>query len=98
MERKLLCNISENGRMDARFVGGPITKRELLQVVKAVRLAYRQKIRLYRQELGAKRAKAATEAAKKVVAEKLKKQEVEQKDLGVKEDDRDKITSENQSR
>ena len=59
--RKVICDVEDSGSVIARIVGGHITKRELLRVLKAIRLEYRHNVRKYRQTLLVKGQKQAVE-------------------------------------
>ncbi len=72
MDRKLICNILDNAEIDVKFFGGHLTKRELLQLLKAIRLEYRRRIRVYRQNMG---------------NNSISGQETETNSLGAKKDD-----------
>jgi hypothetical protein len=47
--RKILINVQDSGFVDVKFVGGHISKRELLRVLKALKIGYRERIREYRK-------------------------------------------------
>ncbi len=69
--RKIMIDLAENGMVSVKFLGNHICKRELLRILKAVRLEYRRKIRLYRSNLVAKASqRRRAEEIKQVEAEK----------------------------
>ena len=62
--RRLICEIQDSGAVTAKFIGGAVTKRELLRLEKAIRLQYRQRVRLHRANLMASQIKQKVEAEK----------------------------------
>lgn len=65
--RRLICNIQDSGVVDAKFEGSHLNKRELLRLLKAIRLEYRRGIRLYRSELMAKQSKQRVDAEEEAI-------------------------------
>lgn len=78
MTRQLICKIEDSGEVSAEFTGGPLKKRELLQLLKVIKLKYRERIRDYRREVSMSRTEA-------IVAGETK-QEVKKQILGAKKD------------
>jgi len=60
---KINCEVEDSGSVKVRFHGGHITKRELLRLLKAIKLEYRRGVRVYRQKM-------ITEGHEKVVEPK----------------------------
>ncbi len=61
MVRKVICTIKDSGEIDVVFVGEHLLKRDLLRLLRAIRLKYRQRIRIYRMGLLAKLSRARVE-------------------------------------
>jgi len=77
--RKITVDVEDSGAVVTRITGGHLCKRELLRVLKAIRLEYRHSVRTYRKQMIIK-AHKEIEARDAEVEASAK--------LGVKEDDR----------
>lgn len=64
--RRVVCLIEDSGGVSARIVGGHLTKRELLRVLKAIKLEYRHSVRTYRQKMIVERSEEVVEATAEV--------------------------------
>jgi len=51
MIRKANIEISDDGLVDVKFEGGHLNKRELLRIIKAIKLAHRRNIQEYRKNV-----------------------------------------------
>ena len=49
--RKLICQIEDSGAVTAAFEGGHISKRELLRLIRAIKLQYNANVRVYRSSI-----------------------------------------------
>lgn len=49
--RKIIVDVEDSGAVKARIIGGHLCKRELLRVLKAIRLEYRHSVRTYRTQM-----------------------------------------------
>ena len=69
--RKIMIDLAENGIVSVKFLGGHVCKRELLRILKAIRLEYRRKVRVYRSNLIARASqRRRVEETKQIEAEK----------------------------
>ncbi len=64
--RKVICNIEDSGEIKVVFIGEHLLKRDLLRLLKAIKLKYRERIRIYRSNLMADASKLRVEADKKI--------------------------------
>jgi hypothetical protein len=88
--RKVICEFDEKGVVDVRFIGSHLSKRELLRLIRAIKLKYRERVRIWRHNLSMKlQAQAKKEA--EVEAAKSKENE-ETKDLGEAKNDASSTT------
>ena len=49
MIRKVKIEVSENGEVDVKIEGGNLNKRELLRIIKAIKIGHRRSIAEYRK-------------------------------------------------
>lgn len=95
--RKLICNIEDSGAVEVKFEGAHLNKRELLRLLKAIRLEYRRRIRSYRSELMANQSRQKREAEENAERIDERSKEIDEelaaetskadvKNVGVKED------------
>jgi len=82
---KVICNIDDKGKISVNFLGDNLRKRGLLQLLKAIRLEYRRRVRLYRRQM---LVDASVERKKLDGIET----EAEVAKLGVDDNGKDKIT------
>ena len=59
--RKVICDIEESGKINVKFIGDHLVKRELLRLLKAIRLKYRERIRMYRSNIMAEKSRTQIE-------------------------------------
>lgn len=80
--KKIIVNVEDNKKVSVTFLGPHMSKRELIQILRAIRLEYRHKVVLYRRNITLKvqRSRVEVEAKAKVEEEEKKKTE----DLGEK--------------
>ncbi len=81
MERKVICTFDDDGRVDVKFLGGHLLKRDLLRLLRAVKLQYRLDVRVYRRQMLAATSTQRVEAEKKEANKELVQV------LGAKKDD-----------
>ena len=48
--RQIMVKIADTGYVEAEFIGGHLSKRELLRAIKAVKVGYRRSVQEYRRK------------------------------------------------
>ncbi len=67
--RKIICEIADNGSVEVKFIGARLNKRELLRLLRAIRLKYREHVRMARHIMMIELQKRAVENYAKAKAE-----------------------------
>ena len=69
--KKIIVNVRENKKVAVTFLGPHMSKRELIQVLRAIRLEYRHRVVLYRRNITLEVQKRRIEAEAKTRTEDL---------------------------